>query len=68
MLEKETLFSQGSSFLTRLLLYHKNPTKRICEQGYLAHWMFSKVIKLSVNQRVQGCDIRQVTFKVTLSK
>ena len=49
-------------------LYHKNPAKRISEQGYLAHWMFNKVIKLSVNQRLQGSDIRQVTFKLTRSK
>ena len=44
-------------------LYHNKPTGAIGEQGYLAYLMFNKVIKLSVNQRVQGSDARQLTFK-----
>ena len=44
-------------------LYHNKPTGALGDQGYLAYLMFSKVIKLSVNQRVQGSDVRQVTFK-----
>ena len=35
-------------------LYHSKPTSSLGEQGHLAYLMFTKVIKLSVNQRVQG--------------
>lgn len=44
-------------------LYHNKPTRALGEQGYPAYLMFSKVIKLSVNQRVPGSDLRQLTFK-----
>lgn len=44
-------------------LYHNKPTGALGEQGYLAYLMFSKVIKLSVNQRVESSDVRRVTFK-----
>lgn len=32
------------------LLYHNKPTRALGEQGYLVYLMYSKVIKLSVNQ------------------
>lgn len=44
-------------------LYHSKPTGALGEQGHLACLMFSKVIKLSVNQRVQGSDVRPIAFK-----
>ena len=49
-------------------LYHSKPAGALGEQGYLAYLMFTKVIKLSVNQRVQGSDVRQVTFKNLLRR
>ena len=49
-------------------LYHNQPTGALGEQGYLAYLMFGKVIKLSVNQRVQGSDVRQLTFKSFLGR
>lgn len=49
-------------------LYHNKPTGAIGEQGYLAYLMFNKVIKLSVNQRVQGSDTRQLTIKTFLRR
>ena len=35
-------------------LYHSRPSSSTGEQGYLAYHMFGNVVKLSVNQRVQG--------------
>ena len=47
-------------------LYHAKPSNNIGEQGYLAYRMFDKVIKLTVNQRVQGTDPDQVRFRELL--
>lgn len=49
-------------------LYHTNPSGPIGEQGYLAYLMFHKVVKLSVNQRVQGSDNTQILFKEILKR
>lgn len=40
-------------------LYHAIPTNSIGEQGYLTYQMFDNVVKLNVNQRVQGSDPEQ---------
>ena len=34
-------------------LYHAKPSNAVSEQGYKAYHMFGKVVKLTVNQRVQ---------------
>ena len=44
-------------------LYHSKPTSSIGEQGHLAYLMFTNVIKLSVNQRVQGSNPEQSQFR-----
>jgi len=33
------------------------------EQGHLAYLIFDKVVQLSQNQRVQGSNLEQVSFK-----
>lgn len=38
------------------------------EQGHLAYHMFTNVIKLSVNQRVQGLNIEQSQFRDLLMR
>ena len=43
-------------------LYQTRPSSSIGEQGHLAYHMFSNVVKLSVNQRVQGLDQQQFQF------
>ena len=49
-------------------IYHAKPSNNIGEQGYLAYRMFDKVVKLTVNQRVQGSDPDQVKFRDLLSR
>jgi len=44
-------------------LYHSKPTGALGDQGHLACLVFSKVIKLSVKQRVQGSDVRPIALK-----
>ena len=44
-------------------LYHSKPTSSVGEQGHLAYLMFNNVIKLSVNQRVQGTNPEQSQFR-----
>jgi DNA replication protein DnaC len=44
-------------------LYHAKPSNAIGEQGYQAYCMFDKVVKLDVNQRVQGMTAEQVQFR-----
>ena len=44
-------------------LYHGKPSNAVGEQGYQAYHMFDKVIKLTVNQRVQGMIPEQVQFR-----
>ena len=44
-------------------LYHAQPSTPIGEQGYLTYKMFDKVVKLTVNQRVQGCSSAQQQFR-----
>ena len=41
-------------------LYHSKPSSDVGEQGYQAYKMFDKVVKLTVNQRVQGTCPEQV--------
>ena len=36
-------------------LYHDRPSNAIGEQGFQTYKMFDKIVKLIVNQRVQGC-------------
>ena len=43
--------------------YHTKPTGPIGEQGNIAYLMFDKVVRLSVNQRVQGSSAMQLAFK-----
>lgn len=47
-------------------LYHAIPTNSIGEQGYLTYKMFDKVVKLNVNQRVQGDNPEQTQFRELL--
>ena len=44
-------------------LYHAKPSNAVGEQGYQAHHMFDKVVKLTLNQRVQGMTSEQVQFR-----
>ena len=44
-------------------LYHPQPSNAIAEQGYQTYRMFDKVVKLVVNQRVQGASIEQQQFR-----
>ena len=41
-------------------LYHAKPSNAVGEQGFQAYHMFNKVVKLTVNQRVQGMTPEQV--------
>jgi len=43
-------------------LYHAIPANSISEQGYLTEQMFDKVVKLNINQRVQGDNPEQMSF------
>ena len=47
--------------------YHSKPSSDIGEQGYQAYQMFDKVVKLTVNQRVQGTCPEQVQFRELIS-
>ena len=49
-------------------LYHSRPSSSIGEQGYLAYFMFNNVVKLSVNQRVQGTNPKQTQFRDLLMR
>lgn len=49
-------------------LYHSMPSGIIPEQGHLAYLTFDKVVKLSLNQRVQGTDTAQCTFRDLLMR
>ncbi len=44
-------------------LYHAKPSNAVGEQGYQAYHMFDKVVKLTVNQRVQGITSEQIQFR-----
>ncbi|CAB4016552.1 ATP-dependent DNA helicase PIF1 [Paramuricea clavata] len=44
-------------------LYHARPSNSVGEQGYQAYHMFDKVVKLTVNQRMQGMTSEQVQFR-----
>ena len=44
-------------------LYHARPSNAVGEQGHQAYHMFDKVVKLTVNQRVQGMTSEQVQFR-----
>ena len=44
-------------------LYHAIPTNGIGEQGYLTDKMLDNVVKLIVNQRVQGHNPEQTRFR-----
>ena len=43
-------------------LYHAKPSNAVGEQGFQAYHMLNKVVKLTVNQRVQGMTPEQVQF------
>lgn len=47
-------------------MYHAQPSNPIGEQGYLTYKMFDKVVKLTVNQRVQGSSHEQQQFRELL--
>ncbi len=44
-------------------LYHSKPLNAVGEQGCQAYYTFDKVVKLTVNQRVQGNNNEQVNFR-----
>ena len=50
------------------LLHHSKPSNSIGEQGFHAYKMFDKVIKLTVNHRVQGMSMEQEQFRNLLSR
>jgi len=39
------------------------PSGDISEQGHLTYLTFDSAVKLSVNQRVQGYEAKQLVFK-----
>ena len=43
-------------------LYHSKPSSAIGKQGFQAYCVFDKVVKLTVNQRVQGLTSDQVNL------
>ena len=45
------------------LLYYAKPSCAVGEQGYQTYQMFDKVVKLVVNQRVQGMSPEQIMFR-----
>ena len=47
-------------------LYHAIPANSIGEQGYLTYQMFDKVVKLNINQHVQGDNPEQIEFRELL--
>ena len=47
-------------------LYHAKPSSDVGEQGYQTYRMFDKVVKLTVNQRVQGMNVEQINFRELL--
>ena len=47
-------------------LYHAIPANSIGKQGYLTYQMFDKVVKLNINQRVQGDSPEQIEFRELL--
>ena len=49
-------------------LYHNHPSNEIAEQGFNAYMFFDKVVKLTVNQRVQGKSSQQKQFRDLLSR
>ena len=49
-------------------LYHSKPTSSVGKQDHLAYLMFNNVIKLSVNQRVQGTNPEQSQFRDLLMR
>ncbi|KAK3746522.1 hypothetical protein QZH41_016735 [Actinostola sp. cb2023] len=44
-------------------LYHAKPSNAVGEQGYQTYRMFDKVVKLTVNQRVQDMSTEQEEFR-----
>lgn len=44
-------------------LYHAKPSNDVGEQGSQTYRMFHKVVKLTVNQRVQGMSPEQIQFR-----
>ena len=49
-------------------LYDSLPKSERQTQGLLLYHKFKKVVKLTVNQRVQGSDIKQSNFKALLTR
>ena len=49
-------------------LYHAKPSSSIGEQGHSVFLMFTNVVKLTVNQRVQGGDPEQIQFRDLLCR
>ena len=49
-------------------LYHSNPSNALQEQGHLAYFMFKTVVKLTLNQRVQGSTPTQTIFRDLLNR
>ena len=47
-------------------LYHAKPSSAFGEQGFQAYQLFDKVVKLTVNQGVQGKTSEQVCFRELL--
>ncbi|CAB4041229.1 ATP-dependent DNA helicase PIF1, partial [Paramuricea clavata] len=47
-------------------LYHARPSNAVAEHGHQVYHMFDKVVKLTVNQRVQGMTSEQVQFRYLL--
>ena len=48
------------------VLYHKKPNGEVGTMGYCMYKKFTKIIKLSINERSKGNDIEQETFRNAL--
>lgn len=48
--------------------YHSKPSTSLQEQGHLAYLMFDTVVKLTINQRVQGYSPEKVKFRDLLMR
>ena len=48
-------------------LYHSNPSNSLQEQGYLAYFMFNTVVKLRINQWVQGFTWNRLNLEIYLN-
>ena len=49
-------------------LFHSKPSNDIGQQGFIAYSMFNKVVELTKNQRVNGIESNQESFRSLLAR